>query len=200
MNDASNSHFYGFADEEEGKRIYFQRDGERKASMWGQHLSEEFVRSSSVGSAKLEKGTVMAGVVEIVDKGRVTSGGSLVSVPPPCATSTNIPPWVAPKKNSTVLYQQLALPCGGDDLWALFAPHGGQRGRFRGRKDGQNLAAPHEASQSVPAQAWFGPPATGGGLFPPRVSAATKKCSASFERFVRKNVIMWERFMESGLV
>ena len=38
-----NSHFYGFADDEQdGKRIYFQRDGEKK----GIHVGPAFVKSA----------------------------------------------------------------------------------------------------------------------------------------------------------
>ena len=141
VNDASNSHFYGFADEEEGKRIYFQKDGEKEGIHVGPAFVRSTVRSSSVRSAMLEKGTVMVGVVEIVDKGpRYKWWIAGVGASALRHFQKHLHRGFAPKKNSTVLYQQLALPCGGDDLWALFLLlTGGNVADFVAEKTGKNL-------------------------------------------------------------
>lgn len=140
----SNSHFYGFADEEEGKRIYFQRDGEKGGIFVGPAFVRSTVRSSTVRcstATTLEKGTVMVGVVEIVDKGpRYKWWIAGVGASALRHFHKHLHRGFAPKKNSTVLYQQLALPCGGDDLWALFLLlTGGNVADFVAEKTGKNL-------------------------------------------------------------
>ena len=132
--DKVNSHFYGFADEQDGRRIYFQRDGEKK----GIHVGPAFVKSAG---GSLERGTVMVGLVEIVDKGPryvwwIAGPGAAAFR----HFNKHLHRGFAPKKNSTVLYQQLALPCGGDDLWALFLLlTGGNVADFVAEKTGKNL-------------------------------------------------------------
>ena len=129
-------HYYGFADKltltghRTSTRIFFQQTKKRKECM---HIGPVQFKCAEEAKEK----DIVCGVVELLPKGPAytwwISGASSIF-----HFAQYIQRQFTPKKHSSVLYKQLAMPDNSDDLWALFLLVSGNVIDFVHEKRGTN--------------------------------------------------------------
>lgn len=129
-------HYFAFADQLTLKttttiRIFFQKTSRRDFI----HIGP--VRYGGTDEVKVQKRDVVVGEIEVLPKGPsfkwwISGATSLFNF------TKYIHRQFTPKKNSSVLYQQLKMPNESDDLWALFLLVTGDVVDFVNEKTGTN--------------------------------------------------------------